>query len=154
MWNDVPKQYPLSRKQKRFLYEVSDAGLLGGMTVPLYGPRNEIAAMSVASSAEKIKPHRYVMSVIQALSHHFHSMYLLMHTRQVKSDLNHHNLTEREREILKWTAEGKSNTVIASILSVSENSVKFHLKNIFSKLNVSSRQAAVVRAIQSGLYTP
>jgi two-component system nitrate/nitrite response regulator NarL len=52
------------------------------------------------------------------------------------------SLTKREREILGLTAEGLSNKLIAKQLWVTEQTVKFHLSNIYSKLGVSNRTAA------------
>jgi DNA-binding CsgD family transcriptional regulator len=63
-------------------------------------------------------------------------------------------LTPREREILSFSAEGKSIPVIAAVLSLSGNTVNFHLKNVYAKLDVSTRQTAVVKAIRLGLITP
>lgn len=44
------------------------------------------------------------------------------------------NFSKREKEILKWTAEGKTSAEIAMILSISENTVNFHQKNMQKKL--------------------
>lgn len=60
-------------------------------------------------------------------------------------------LTLREREVLLRILEGKSNWVIAQLMRVSENTVKFHLKSIFRKLEVSSRIVAATRAQAMGL---
>lgn len=57
-------------------------------------------------------------------------------------------VSDREQEVLKLVAAGKSNREIAEELSVSENTVKFHLKNIIQKLNVSNRAEAVMVAVQ------
>lgn len=55
-------------------------------------------------------------------------------------------LTEREQEILNEIAQGKNNKFIAEALFVSENTVKFHLKNIFLKLDVKNRIEALAKA--------
>ena len=60
-------------------------------------------------------------------------------------------LTDREREILVFLANGVSNREMAGRIFVSENTVKFHLKNIYSKLAVTSRLQAVTTARQIGL---
>lgn len=60
-------------------------------------------------------------------------------------------LSNRELEILKLVAQGKSNKELASELFISINTVKVHLSNIFQKLNVSSRAEAIVYAIETGL---
>lgn len=51
-------------------------------------------------------------------------------------------LSPREREVLEFMAKGMTNPEIALKLSVSENTVRFHLKNIYSKLGVSNRTEA------------
>lgn len=60
-------------------------------------------------------------------------------------------LTTRETGVLSLLAQGKSNKEIALTLHVSEATVKSHLRNIFTKLNVISRTEAIAVAIQRGL---
>lgn len=59
------------------------------------------------------------------------------------SDYHMHGLSEREHEILYWVRLGKTNFEISIILGISPNTVKNHLKRIFSKLDVTSRAQAV-----------
>jgi len=61
------------------------------------------------------------------------------------------DLTNREREILALMVEGLSNPGIAERLVVSRSTVKFHVSNILSKLEVSSRTEAVALALQHHL---
>jgi DNA-binding NarL/FixJ family response regulator len=60
-------------------------------------------------------------------------------------------LTEREREILALIAQGWSNAEIATRLVVSLKTVRNHVSNIFSKLEVADRTAAILRARRAGL---
>lgn len=62
-------------------------------------------------------------------------------------------LTAREREVLQLMAEGKENAEIAETLVITERTVKFHVSNIYAKLGVTSRTAAVVKAIQQDWVT-
>ena len=60
-------------------------------------------------------------------------------------------LTERELEILRLMASGIGNREIATALALREGTVKNHVSSIFSKLGVTDRTKAVLRAIASGL---
>jgi DNA-binding NarL/FixJ family response regulator len=60
-------------------------------------------------------------------------------------------LTRREREILVLTAQGHSNRELARLLWITEQTVKFHLSNIYSKLDVANRTEAARWAYQRGL---
>lgn len=59
-----------------------------------------------------------------------------------------HDLTPREREVLKLMIEGLNNSEIAQRLTLSDSTVKFHVSNILSKLNAESRTEAVAIALQ------
>jgi len=61
------------------------------------------------------------------------------------------NLSERELEVLQAMREGKSNKEIANLLFVAPSKVKTHLKNIFTKLQVTNRTRAVTLAEETGL---
>jgi DNA-binding NarL/FixJ family response regulator len=62
-------------------------------------------------------------------------------------------LSEREVTVLERVAAGKPNKVIASELSLSEDTVKAHLRSIFSKLGVDDRTQAVTVALRRGIIT-
>ena len=61
------------------------------------------------------------------------------------------DLTARETSILQLVSEGKTNKEIASILFISENTVKIHLRNILEKLHLQNRIQAAVYAVRQGL---
>jgi len=61
------------------------------------------------------------------------------------------NLTAREREILKMVVEGHNHLNIAALISISHETVRTHVKNIYKKLHVTSRSEAIMKARQQGL---
>lgn len=63
-------------------------------------------------------------------------------------------LTPREREILRLVAEGHSNATLAKMLWVTQQTVKFHLSNVYRKLGVSNRTEAARWAQLNGLLPP
>ncbi|WP_374593982.1 LuxR C-terminal-related transcriptional regulator [Aquabacterium sp.] len=72
-----------------------------------------------------------------------------MHAEPALAD-SLHGLTVKERLILQGVARGQSNKVIAKALGVSPETIKTHMKNIFSKLGVSSRTHAAALITQGG----
>lgn len=63
-------------------------------------------------------------------------------------------LTEREVELLRLMVAGCSNKDIAQALTLSENTVKYHIKNILQKMAVHNRTEAAAYAVQTGLVRP
>jgi DNA-binding NarL/FixJ family response regulator len=60
-------------------------------------------------------------------------------------------LTEREIEVLQLVTAGLRNKEIAARLDISENTAKFHLRNILAKLHAESRTELAARAVREGL---
>ncbi len=71
--------------------------------------------------------------------------------REVRVPESTEALTERETEVLKLIARGKTNNQIAHELFIGEATVKSHVHSILSKLNVSSRTQAALYAVRVGL---
>ncbi len=60
-------------------------------------------------------------------------------------------LTDREREVLELVAQGRSNTIIAARLQLSQKTIRNNVSNILAKLQVADRAQAIVRARDAGL---
>ena len=82
-------------------------------------------------------------AVLTLLRPHLHQAFLDAEQRRHPV----HRLTPRQTELLHLVAAGYTNTQIARRLGVTEGTVRTHLENIYEKLNVSSRTAAVIRAL-------
>ncbi|MCM3585518.1 response regulator transcription factor [Mesobacillus maritimus] len=76
---------------------------------------------------------------------------MMLKMRQKQSTLPHEELTEREMEVLLLMAEGKSNQEIADALFIALKTVKTHVSNILSKLQVQDRTQAVIYAFKHSL---
>jgi len=63
-------------------------------------------------------------------------------------------LTARERDVLQGVTDGLRNKEIAAALAISENTVKYHLRNILEKLHAGSRAEVAARAVREGLTAP
>lgn len=63
-------------------------------------------------------------------------------------------LTARELDVLRLVTAGRHNKEIASELGISENTAKYHLRNILEKLHAQSRTEVATRALREGLLDP
>ena len=61
------------------------------------------------------------------------------------------NLSSREIEVLRWTADGKTSGDISAIMPITERTVNFHLNNTMAKLGASNKTSATVKAAMLGL---
>ena len=87
---------------------------------------------------------------ISIAASHLHA-YLVSATAALCAPRAQCTLTSKEREVLHWVVEGKTSWEVGRILSMSERTVKFHLRNIYAKLNVANRAQAVTTASRLGL---
>jgi len=113
-----------------------------------------LAAGAAAYVVKKAHPDDLAVAVRQTFAH---SLYLPPHEEPVGRQVgnpaieNTLDLTQREMEILRLVAEGLSNAEMAKLLTVTEQTVKFHLSNIYRKLDVSNRTEASRWAQLNGL---
>lgn len=63
-------------------------------------------------------------------------------------------VSDREAEVLRYVAQGKSNREIAELLSITEDTVKGHMKHILAKLGAHDRTHAVMIAVERGIIGP
>lgn len=61
------------------------------------------------------------------------------------------NLSDREVEVLRWTADGKTSHEVSEIMKISERTVNFHVNNVMEKLGTRNKTAAAVKAAILGL---
>lgn len=150
-WDWLGKAFELDRAQATVMHQAGDAGLLNGVGVPLHGPRGDVCLLTCAASDSEPRP-KSALSSLAVLAAQFHAVYsALCHTEMDYRDIP--VLSERERVCLQWAARGKSSWDVGVLLHISENTVNFHIKKAFKKLDANNRIAAVVNAIRFGLIS-
>jgi DNA-binding NarL/FixJ family response regulator len=117
-----------------------------------------LAALSAGASAYVVRtahPGDLATAIRQAFEHSFYLASPQMSQTPVLQPVpsETHRLTKREVEILRLAAEGHSNAQMARMLWVTEQTVKFHLSNVYRKINVGNRTEASRWAQVNGLLT-
>jgi DNA-binding CsgD family transcriptional regulator len=148
-WKEAAESFLLSSKQKKFLKMAANAGIYNGSFTPLRGPNNQIAGISLATSAKTPVP-RGSADLIAAYCNHFYTAYKRFHYSD-SIHIDTVSLTAKEREILTLAARGKTDPEIGDILNISKHTVNTHLRNIFKKLETNTRVHAVSKALLIGL---
>lgn len=151
-WDIIPTRMKLKQRQMLCLNLGKEAGLNDGLCTPLRGPNNQLAGISLASS-EKVDGFDGKIDLITAYTNHFYIAWKRFHIKDTPEPTTNPILTDRERDILCWAAQGKGDFEIGVILGISSGTVNWNLKNIYKKLEANDRVLAVVKAISFGLIS-
>ena len=147
----------LNNQEREFLDDAAGHGLRTGVTLPVHKNSAESGLLSLCRPDVRRAQDRELDANLangQLMAIYLHEA---IHKIILSPDLVKPKsvaLTPRESECLKWASAGKSAWDISFILNISVNTVNFHFKQSYRKLDVSSRQHAVAKAIASGLLTP
>lgn len=138
-WTDA---YRLAEnaQARKFIRISNEHGLIGGVAHS-YIDDHHISLCSMTHSPRKNRGLDYVLESLTPAMH-------LTFKRERTTCKN--LLSTREMEVLRWAGQGKTVWEMSVILSVSQSTVKFHLANIYAKLNVSNRAQAMSAAVRLG----
>lgn len=143
LWSD-----PLFAAFPAFWAEAQSFGIHTGLAQACRNCGGLAGLLVLARSAEKVTFAEWQSKAPQILwlTHLVHdAMYRLLASRL--APIMDSQLSLREIEILRWTADGKTSGEIAGILSIAERTVTFHVQNAITKLQVNNKTAAVAKAI-------
>jgi DNA-binding CsgD family transcriptional regulator len=143
-----------NRKVVKMFNEAREAGVgAQGLTIPIRGGENGawglFSVTSNESDAEWASRRREIVSDLVLVGYFMHQKAYELHTSGEFIDLN--AITRRETEALAWTGEGKSVADIATLMSISTETVKAHLDSARFKLGALNRVHAVAKAIRHGI---
>lgn len=131
---------------RNFVGQAADAGLSFGVSAALAMGDGYHGAVSVCG--EYAAEDDNVLMSVYAMTSAMHTVHVQNRAIEAQHTAQ---LTEREKEVLRWMADGKTDWEIGGILAISENTVRFHSKNIFQKLGVNTRLHAAVKAHMAGI---
>ena len=152
-WDTENWRHDITPEQGSFFSAAHDFRICRGLSIPIYGPLGDFSLFTFISHAQ---PNKF-RKLIAAKRHDLHLLALYYHQIIQSIDCAQSgaiSLSEREEEILYWTAAGKTSPETGMILGLSEKTVQYHLYNSMKKLDVYSKPQAVAKAILLGLIKP
>jgi len=144
-WDEAPVR---SRSEQRVMQvSATDYNLRRGFCIPIHGPAGYQATVSIAGRDVDIsREARIALEMI--------AFFAYRKDLKLRSVCKTFRLTPREREIMRWAAAGKSAWDTASILCISEQTVKSHVSSVLAKLEVCTKAQAVAESIRRGEIEP
>lgn len=143
VWSD--RSFP---SPPEFWEEARAHGIRYGWALTSYGKQATVGMLSLARSHQVVTESELAVTEAKLvwLSHVVHgaisAMDLSRHVQESDQEL-----TAREREVLRWTAAGKTADEVGAILGISERTVTFHITSSLVKLNVVNKTQAVAKAL-------
>lgn len=120
-----------------------ELGVRGAVVVPLRGSGGALAAV-LASCRHDVPSSAGELSALNLLGLQFYARYVQLCAAPAPASVE---LSDAERQVLTWSARGKTKKEIAIVLGTSAHTVDYHQRKLLKKLAVSSVSAAVARAI-------
>jgi LuxR family quorum sensing-dependent transcriptional regulator len=130
----------------RMMNEAAEHGLVAGFCVPTHTPQGPVAVGFAGDRVELSQENRAALCLISLYAQTRVSELIGLKTVLARQA---NPLSPREREVLKWSSEDKTTNEIADVLGISANTVITHVASACRKLGVSSRTAAVAKALRA-----
>ncbi|MHC6227518.1 autoinducer binding domain-containing protein [Pseudomonas sp. X10] len=145
LWHDE-----LFREVPHFREEAVGYGLRHGWTQSVHDLRHNESQLSVARPAGEVGIGEFYEKSAQTLwlCNTLHTVICEHHLTQLNPTPH---FSDREMEVLKWSAAGKTASDIACILSLSTSTVNFHIRNLINKTNAANKAGAIAIAAMHGL---
>lgn len=140
---------PLSRREREVLRQWAEFGMTFGLAVPIPEAGGNIGFVNIAGS-QPCTDEKWQSALTLVSIYLYYKLRALAAAHRGPSK----RLSPREREILHWISEGKSDWQIGRILAISAKTVNYHTENVKRKFGVATRMQAVVSAIQQGKLSP
>lgn len=148
-WAEIPRGH---KKIVKLFGEAKEHGVASqGLSIPIHGVHGETAMFSInveMDSKDWLQFRRSIIRELQIWAFHFHTRILELHGIEDEKEVE---LSERERECLKWSSLGKSAWEIGSIIGIRKRTVDFFLEQCRVKLHSVSTTQAVAKAIRHSL---
>ena len=146
-WSEAAIDPERQPRAQQVMAEARSVGMRDGFVVPILTSRSVQACVSVAGDKPELSPDARRMIHLVGMYAHARAMRLHVGQQMLPRP---RILSDREREVLRWTAAGKTAWETSCILGISERTVTYHITTAAQRLQAVSRTHAVVRAIALG----
>jgi LuxR family quorum sensing-dependent transcriptional regulator len=144
VWSEIWRRRALTPRESAVMSYSAEFGMRDGLVVPIF----EVGGIGLVSFAtDKLKLGDGERRALTLAAVYLHNRLSALRRKRVTAMVP---LTEREREVMRWTAAGKSDWQIGRILNISAKTVNFHVENVKRKFGVASRTQAIVSTIVQG----
>ena len=147
VWNDQSFS-----SQPAFWEEARAHDIRHGWALTTCGTRATTGMLSLARSRQAVTQRELeaIEMKLVWLAHIVHARIGALELQRLVPEAEH-ELTAREREVLRWTAAGKTATEVGAILGISERTITFHISSSLAKLNAVNKTQAVAKALMLNL---
>ena len=148
-WGEVFEKLILTDEEKARLEAFyCFNGETNGLVLPVFGPNGRNGCVAFRFMNPDVAFTRDNVHTVGLAAYLAHLQFCRIRAKESGEIVN---LTRREKEVLTWVARGKSNSVIADIVGISQHTVNGYLRRIYLKTGTSDRTSAAVRAIGDSL---
>jgi LuxR family quorum sensing-dependent transcriptional regulator len=148
-WRDAPFDPVHEPRAQMVMHRALDFRMAQGFCVPIHYGDGSGSAVSIAGERPDHGPDVHAAMHLIALYAHHRIRNLL---RPLQSD-SKRLLSAREREVVRWAADGKTDWEISVILNISERTVHAHMQNSARKLEAVNRVSTIVKALRRGEFS-
>lgn len=150
IWDELDRTAPAV---VAFFEEAATHGLVHGITAPVAGRRGDLALLSLARttplSADPGERHLLRSRLLWFGTHLHEAVRRVVLTNEGAPQISA-PLSDREKDVLMWAADGKTSQEIARLLSITERTVLFHIESAGRKLGTTGRHNVIARAVALG----
>jgi len=146
LWTD-----DLYREAPQFRQQACEHGLRHGWTQSVHDLQHNESQVSVCRPIGEVSIAELYDKAgkVQWLCHTLHAIVSEHHLARLSSPPL--KMSERELEVLRWSAAGKTAADVACILSLSQSTVNFHIRSVITKTNAANKAGAIAIAMMRGL---
>ena len=148
-WSDINDHHSdLNHDEIVFLKRADSYDLGEGLGVPVYGPKGRNGYVGLGFGHIKSKPsHRnlFSLTICCQLAHVQYCRILFDSLPKIPS------LSKRETQVMEWISRGKSMSVIADIMNVSQATIDTYVRRIYAKMRTNDRVTTALRTVALGI---